>query len=141
MNMNTLWKSLATAGCIISTASVSALDTSETLLCAVTQVNECLDGYGCEAVLPEMVNAPTFIWVDMKKKRITSNQNSDGTRIVNSVELDGRHVLQGAEAGNPNVEDGAGWTLSIEDETGRFAAAIVIQQATVSLFGACTELP
>jgi hypothetical protein len=118
-----------------------ALDTAEPFLCAVAQVNECLDGFGCEKVLPEMVGAPTFIWVDIKKNRIRTNQNSDGARIANKMELDGRHILQGAEDGNPEVTDGAGWTLSIEDNTGRFAAAIVIEQATLSLFGACTELP
>ena len=126
---------LATAG------NAVALDTSEPSLCAVAQVNECLDGFGCEEVLPEMVSAPTFIWVDMKKNRIRTNQNDDGATIANKVELDGRHILQGAEDGDPDASDGAGWTLSIEDSTGRFAAAIAIEQATLSLFGACTELP
>lgn len=35
---------------------------------------------------------------------------------------------------------GAAWTLSIEDVNGRFVGAIAIQQASISLFGACTEL-
>ncbi len=129
------------AGLLAFTGSAAALDTSEPFLCAVAQVNECLDGFGCEEVLPEMVGAPTFIWVDMKKNRIRTNQNADGARIANKMELDGRHLIQGAEDGNPDATDGAGWTLSIEDSTGRFAAAIAIEQATLSLFGACTELP
>jgi hypothetical protein len=129
------------AGCLVFAGNSTALDTSEPFLCAVAQVNECLDGFGCEKVLPEMVGAPTFIWVDIKKNRIRTNQNSDGARIVNKIELDGRHILQGAEDGDPEATDGAGWTLSIEDDTGRFAAAIAIEQATLSLFGACTELP
>jgi hypothetical protein len=131
----------ATAGLLACATNVSALDTSAPFLCAVAQVNECLDGFGCEEVLPEMVGAPTFIWVDLKKDRIRSNQNSSGAKIANHVEIDGRHILQGAEDGNPEATDGAGWTLSIEDSTGRFAGAITIQQATLSLFGACTELP
>jgi len=134
-------KSLIAAVCLATAGTVSALNTSEPVLCAVSQVNECLDGFGCETVLPEMVNAPTFIWVDIKNKRIRTNQNEQGSKIVNLIEIDGRHILQGAEDGNPNVQDGTGWTISIEDKTGRFAAAIAIEQATVSLFGACTELP
>ena len=134
-------KYASAAGLLAFAGSATALDTSEPFLCAVAQVNECLDGSGCERVLPEAVGAPTFIWVDVKKNRIRTNQNSDGARIANKMELDGRHILQGAEDGNPDVIDGAGWTLSIEDSTGRFAAAIAIEQATLSLFGACTELP
>ena len=134
-------KYASAAGLLAFTGSATALDTSEPFLCAVAQVNECLDGFGCEEVLPEMVGAPTFIWVDMKKNRIRTNQNADGARIANKMELDGRHLIQGAEDGNPDATDGAGWTLSIEDSTGRFAAAIAIEQATLSLFGACTELP
>jgi hypothetical protein len=88
-----------------------------------------------------MVGAPTFIWVDVEKSHICTNQNSNGSKIINRMEIDGRHILQGAEDGPPDGIDGAGWTLSIEDSTGRFAAAISIEQATLSLFGACTELP
>ena len=128
-------------GLLTCAANATALDTSEPFLCAVAQVNECLDGFGCEEVLPEMVGAPTFIWVDMKKDRIRTNQNSNGAPIANRTEIDGRHILQGAEDGSPDTVDGAGWTLSIEDSTGRFAAAIAVEQATLSLFGACTELP
>jgi hypothetical protein len=132
-------KSLAAAGCLVPAASAMAIDTSEPFLCAVTQVNECLDGYGCEAVLPEMVNAPTFIWVDLKKKRIRTSVNNDGSRILNQMNIDGRHVIQGAEDGNPNQVDGVAWSMSIEDDTGRFVGAVAMPQASVTLFGACTE--
>lgn len=134
-------KTACALGLLFFATTASALDTSEPFLCAVTQVNECLDGSGCREVLPEAVGAPTFLWVDVRKNRIRTNQNSGGARIANKLELDGRHILQGAEDGRPDETDGAGWTLSIEDGTGRFAAGIVIEQATLSLFGACTELP
>jgi hypothetical protein len=137
---NQLKAAMAT-GLLLSAGTATALDTTEPFLCAVTQVTECLDGFGCESVLPEMVGAPTFIWVDMKKNRIRTNQNADGSRIANKAVIDGRHILQGAEDGDPEATDGAGWTLSIEDSTGRFAAAVAIEQATLSMFGSCTELP
>ena len=136
-----LLKCAGAAGILAFTGHAAALDISEPFLCAVAQANECLDGSSCEKVLPEMVGAPTFIWVDVKKNRIRTNQNSDGAKIANKIELDGLHILQGIEDGDPNVPDGAGWTISIEDNTGRFAAAVAIEQATLSLFGACTELP
>ena len=133
-------KTLSVVGLLLLGSSATAIDTSETILCAVTQVNECVDGFGCEAVLPELVNVPTFIWVAMKKNRLRTNQNNAGSKIVNMVILDGRHILQGAEDGDPDQIDGAAWTLSIEDETGRFVGAIAVEQASISLFGACTEL-
>lgn len=42
---------LVTAG-----ADVMALDTSQPLLCAVSQVQQCVDGAGCDLVLPEEVD-------------------------------------------------------------------------------------
>lgn len=134
-------KAVVAATALLSASSTLAIDTSEPFLCAVAQVTECLDGFGCETVLPEMVGAPTFIWVDVRKNRIRTNQNADGAAITSKREIDGRHILQGTEEGDPEVIDGAGWTLSIEDATGRFAAAVAIEQATLSMFGACTELP
>lgn len=124
---------------LASTAAI-ALDTSDPFLCAVTQVNECLDGADCSAVLPEEVNAPTFMWIDMKKRQIRTNQNASGIKVVNMTMLDGRHILQGAQDGIREEVDGAAWTLSIEDSTGRFVAAVAVQQASITLFGACTEL-
>jgi hypothetical protein len=138
--MKTAIRTLLTSGGLLCAAGAAALDIADPFLCAVSQVNECLDGFGCEAVLPEAVNAPTFIWVDVKKKQIRTNHDSTGSRISNIKELDGRHVLQGASDGTGQSVDGSGWTLSIEDETGRFVGAIALQQASITIFGACTEL-
>jgi hypothetical protein len=131
---------LVAAACLLTAHPALSLDTSDPFLCAVTQVNECLDGFGCETVLPEAVNAPTFIWVDMKKKHIRTNHNSSGARVSSTAKLGNRHILHGASDGAGESVDGVAWTLSIEDTTGRFVGAIAIQQASISLFGACTEL-
>ncbi len=136
--MNKL-KTAAAAACLLTAGSAAAIDTSEPFLCAVSQVTECLDGWGCEAVLPEMVNAPTFIWVDMKKKRIRTSVNNDGSRIVNMAEANGLHLIQGSQTDNPETPSGA-WSMSIEDSTGRFVGAVALRQASLTLFGACTEV-
>ena len=136
----TRFRTITAATLLLATGSATAIDTSEPFLCAVAQVHECLDGFGCEAVLPEMVNAPTFIWVDLKKKRIRTSLNNEGSRISNQAMVDGRHILQGAEDGNPNQPDGVAWSMSIENDTGRFVGAVALQQASITLFGACTEV-
>lgn len=129
----------AAASCALFSAHAAAIDTGEPFLCAVSQVTECLDGWGCEAVLPEMVNAPTFIWVDLKKKRVRTSLNNEGSRIVNLVEADGLHLIQGSQTNNPEGPSGA-WSMSIEDSTGRFVGAVALRQASLNLFGACTEV-
>jgi hypothetical protein len=126
--------------CSAAASSAVALDTSKPFLCAVAQVNECLDGLGCEQVLPEVVNAPTFIWVDVKKKLIRINQDTGGSGIATVTRLSGRHILQGTEEIDSKAPSNAAWTLSIEDDTGRFVGAAALQQASITLFGACTEL-
>lgn len=131
---------IMTLALLTVSASALAIDPRDQLLCAVTQVNECLDGFGCEAVLPESVGAPTFIWVNISKKEVRTRRKPEGNAIYHVMELDGRYVLQGGEDGDSDQPDGAAWTLSIEDATGRFVGAVAAQQASITMFGACTEL-
>ena len=124
---------------LLSAGSAWALDTSKPFLCASMQVNECIDGRGCEAVLPEEVNAPTFLRVDVRNKVIRVLKDAPGTKIRSVSQIENRLVLQGAEDGNPRQPDGTGWTLSIENDTGRFVATAAVLQGAIVIFGACTE--
>ncbi len=124
---------------LLSAGSAWALDTSKPFLCASMQVNECIDGRGCEAVLPEEVNAPTFLRVDVRNKVIRILKDAPGSKIRSISRIENRLVLQGAEDGNPRQPDGAGWTLSIENDTGRFVATAAVLQGAIVIFGACTE--
>ena len=120
--------------------SAEAIETNDPFLCAVTQVYECVDGRGCEAVLPEDVRAPTFLWVDVRKNALWVDKERPPSKISQVTTIEDRLILQGAEDGNPDQPDGTGWTLSIENATGRFTAAAALKQASIALFGACTEL-
>lgn len=124
---------------LLSAGSAWALDTSKPFLCASMQVNECIDGRGCEAVLPEEVNAPTFLRVDVRNKVIRILKDAPGSKIRSISRIENRLVLQGAEDGNPRQPDGAGWTISIENDTGRFVATAAVLQGAIVIFGACTE--
>ena len=125
---------------LLSAGSAWALDTSKPVLCASMQVNECIDGRGCEAVLPEEVNAPTFLRVDVRNKVIRILKDAPGSKIRSVSRIENRLVLQGAEDGNPRQPDGAGWTISIENDTGRFVATAAVLQGAIVIFGACTEI-
>ena len=123
----------------MATGPAVALDKSEPLLCASIQVNECVDGAGCREVLPEDVGMPTFFWVNMKKKEIRASKDSEPTAIERMENVEGRTVLQGADPGSADPADGSGWTMTIEDNTGRMTSTATTRQAAVVIFGTCTE--
>ncbi len=123
----------------LATGSATALDKSEPLLCASIHVHECVDGAGCRAVLPEDVGAPTFFWIDLKKKEIRASKDEEATIIERMEDVEGRTVLQGADPGSPDFADGSGWTIMIEDDTGRMTGTAITRQAAVVIFGTCTE--
>lgn len=120
--------------------SALALDTSEPILCASTNVFECTDGGACESVLPEDVNAPTFLRFDLKKKQVKVNKSDDPAKVQNFAEIDGRIVMQGVSEGRENAVDGTAWTITIEEDSARMVATAALQQAALVIFGACTEI-
>ncbi len=122
------------------TGNVLAIDTSEPILCASLDVFECVDGAGCEEVLPEEVAAPTFLWVDVEGKEIRASVEGSGSPIDHIEEVENRLVLQGVEDGRDDVEDGTGWTISIETKTGRMVGTAAASHAAIVIFGACTEV-
>jgi hypothetical protein len=129
---------LTLSALLINTAA--ALNIREPFLCASIQVNECIDGRSCDPVLAEDVNAPTFFRVDVKDREIEVYRNAPPSKVLAQTEVEGRLVLSGAEDGNDQQPDGTGWTLSIEQDTGRFVLAATVLQGAIVVFGACTEI-
>ena len=117
-----------------------ALDSSAPILCASVDVHECVDGGRCKEVLPEDVSAPTFFRLDLKKQTVQVLKSEEANKAEHFEELDGRIVMQGVQDGRPDREDGAAWTLMVEQDTGRLVATAATRQAAVVIFGACTEL-
>ena len=137
--MRTIIKICLTALPLLFASHAVALDLSKPFLCASLDVHECVDGARCREVLPEDVNAPTFFRVDMKKKQIRVSKSGEPTEIEHVDTLEGRIVLQGVEDGNPEIEDGAGWTMTIEEDTARMVVTATTRQAAIVIFGACTK--
>lgn len=123
----------------LTTGTAVALDKSEPLLCASIEVYECVDGAACREVLPEDVNIPTFLWINLKKKQISVSKDAEPTAIERIENAEGHTVLQGVDPGSPDFADGSGWTISIEDSTGRMTTTAITRQAAVVVFGTCTE--
>ena len=58
--------------------------------------------------------------------------------IENFERIDGKLILQGAEDGLKDVKDGAGWSISISEETGKMVLTESGDDMGFVIFGACT---
>jgi hypothetical protein len=115
-------------------------DGSKTLLCANQLVNECLPGQPCRMVAPQNVNLPNFFYVDTGNKVITGKHDGglDASTPVERLEhLDGKLILQGADSGIEGVKDGNGWTMVIEESTGKMSMTASGDGFVIVAFGAC----
>lgn len=129
------------AGCCLLAGNAFAFDESKIILCATTQVQECIaDNQGCNSVKPEDVNAPTFMRINLKKNEIVIRPSQPATEIEHREQVENRLILMGAEDGSEDQPDGVGWAISINQESGRFVTAVAGAEASLTLFGACTEI-
>jgi len=123
-------------------ALAAAINTNEVLLCAPGQYTECTPD-GCAPVNYAEINAPRFIKVDVKRKRMESLQGgASATSKLDHVErIDGKLILQGVEDGVKNVRDGIGYSIAIVEDTGDMVLSAASEGVSFIAFGACTNLP
>jgi hypothetical protein len=115
-------------------------DGSKTLLCANQLVNECLPAQPCRMVAPQSVNLPDFFTVDAGNKVLTGKHDGgiDASTPVERLEhLDGKLILQGADNGIEGVPDGNGWTMVIDENTGKMSMTASGDGFVIVAFGAC----
>ena len=111
-----------------------AFDGSRNLVCAITEMQQCRAGEGCEAITPAEANVPQFLRFDFKKKQI-SGRRPDGT-VVNtpiaaSTRLEDAIAMQG-------VEGPYGWTVSL-GTNGDLGITIAGASYSTVAFGACSS--
>jgi hypothetical protein len=105
-------------------------DGSKPFLCAVQTIMECDMSGQCERHIDTDQTGITFVRIDVAKGvMVAGPARTSALRGV--TRLDGRLILQGGE-------NGRGFSANIDEETGRLAAAVVDNDHTFSLFGACT---
>ena len=86
----------------------------------------------------EDVDAPQFITVDLKNKKLQLDRSGRprSAQLRNRENLHGRLMLQGV-----GVEIGLGWTFSVDQETGKFVVSASGDEVAFIIFGACTTFP
>jgi hypothetical protein len=121
----------------MSTSAMAVdFDGSKSLICASQTANECVMGKHCNHVAPASINIPDFFNVDVKGKVISGPAAK--TPIERVEHLDGKLVLQGADDGVEGVRDGLGWTMTIDEETGKMTLGALGDGFAIVVFGACT---
>ena len=141
--MKTINQQLILSGLLTLSAAVIAepFDGGKTMLCANQYASECEAGTDCKTVTVASVNLPDFLVIDTANKLISAapeNSSTSTTAIERVEHLDGKLMLQGADDGIKDVRDGAGWTMSINEVTGKMVMTTAGDGFAVIVFGACT---
>ena len=123
-------------------AMAAPINTNELLICAPGEYTECTPS-GCERVDSAAINAPRFIKIDVKRKRLESLQGGANlsSKLDHLERIDGKLILQGVEDGVENVRDGIGYTIVIVEDTGDMVLSAASEGVSFVAFGACTNLP
>jgi uncharacterized Fe-S cluster protein YjdI len=131
----------ALAGALLLASGVAnakgAYDGKSDLICASFNVMACVDGMNCVKGEARDFEMPEFMRVDVKKKVVFATYESESKRAdspIKNMEVNGSQlILQG-------VENAHGWSMAIHRDTGRMSLAVVGEQLSFSIFGACKAL-
>ena len=128
-----LLATLAGAALLSQAAAVPVLagdfDGSRLLICAPVQAFDCGAGEDCGKGIPDDLGAPAFMRVDVPNKAVIGPKRN--SPILHVEKSEAQLVLLGTELGY-------GWTLVIDQETGKLTATLANREAAFVLFGACT---
>ena len=90
------------SGWLALSVSASPFDGAQPLICASTEILECIPGAGCDRVTAESIDAPQFIRIDFSANALSAERLGGGTKvstIERSETVEGKLILQGAEEG------------------------------------------
>lgn len=126
----------ATLTTLSTVASAAGIDPAKSALCANTDTFECVPGENCIADTPEGINLPRFFRIDFAANK-AYGERQDGEKttaeITNQKIEDGRIVLQGVQNGN-------GWSVMIDQVTGKMSLSVSADQVGFIIFGVCTQM-
>jgi hypothetical protein len=106
-------------------------DGSRLMICATVEALDCVSGEECEKGRPEDIGAPTFLRIDISNKSVIGPKQA--SPIVFMERTEDQLLLQGKERG-------FGWTMSLDQATGKLVTTLVNQHGAYVLFGSCTPL-
>jgi hypothetical protein len=109
------------------------------LLCALSEIHECVAMTGCERVRPQEIGLYTsFISVDLQKREIRAKGTDDITIADKRFEAKDKFVLAGAEAKDWVDDRAVGYSLTISRATGDMVLTSGGDDVSFVVFGSCT---
>lgn len=118
-----------------SVAQADDVTDTNRILCSTSVIMLCVEDGDCFPISVLDSDTPQFLLIDTKKKMVSTTRASGEKReskVANLSRVGGRIFLQG-------VENNSAYSILIEEESGRFSAAIARDGITHSVFGACTD--
>ncbi|MDJ0804502.1 MAG: hypothetical protein QNI89_15360 [Desulfobacterales bacterium] len=138
--MKILFGLLLGLGLLVTPVMAGDFDGSKAVICAAQDVLECLPGGECKRVQTDEIDFPDFLKLDFKAKLIRARQlgrKDLKTDIEKMERVDGKLFLQGAEDGREGTKDGLGWTMAIDEESGKLVFSASGTEVAFVIFGAC----
>jgi hypothetical protein len=140
--MNLIRRSFPAMFAILSCVPTYAgsFDGTAPLTCGIQTVVECDRDNECYPVTLEMVNLPDFFHVDFAAEQISAAgvRRAGNTTPIERVErLGGRLLLQGGELSDENPNGGIGWSMIVDESSGRMSLSGVALEFALVANGAC----
>ena len=123
---------------LMTTAPLCADDLhgADNLLCAAVETTVCDADGQCVSEPAWNWDVPQFLEIDLKKRVLATTAASGENRstpIRDQERSDGKIFLQG-------IERGRAFSFVINEQSGIAAIAIALDEATITVFAACTPL-
>lgn len=125
---------VVTSSCLTTTVSAGGLDGSSDIVCALMRVVACLEDGACLEGQARTFELPALIVMDAEDNVLRGTYESGVNAISpikNKERMDERLILQG-------VENGRGWTVVINTETGAMSGSGIGNDLSFLVSGACT---
>jgi hypothetical protein len=120
--------------CIAVPALGDDLSGESKLLCSTSTAILCMADGQCETNPPWVWNIPQFIALDLEAQTMSTTKASGESRVTPVKNLrreEGLICLQG-------MEQGRAFSVVISEDIGSMSAAVVREDVTITVFGACT---
>lgn len=132
---------LAGSLALCGSTSAAEIEASGALVCAMDDVHECVAGDVCESVYPADVGIhERFLTVDFGKKEIRSRDGQRKSAFTSVRHIGNKLQISGAEIGGQLPNGGAGYSLTINKDSGSLVLSATGDEVAFIVFGACTPV-
>lgn len=112
-------------------ALAEPIDGRKRVICATTELQDCVAGSECLKGLPAEYGAPTSLRIDFANKQVLGERRK--SKIRDMEKSNGQILLQGREMG-------FAWTIGIDSKSGEMTVSLLNREGAFILFGSCTAL-